>query len=102
VSLADDLMAVLDDPTHMWSHALKGSSRDSQRLFLTLALLPQPAAVDDVQVAYSAQRVIAAESFMDSLRALEDSFVGISAGSQGVRWIRFRNPSLEDFSHQYL
>jgi hypothetical protein len=102
MSLADDLLAVLEDPTHMWSHALRESSRDSQRLFLTLPLLPQPIAVDDLQVAHSGQVTTPAESFLDSLRALEDSFLQIGVEFQGARWVDFRNPSLQDFSHQYL
>lgn len=102
MSLAEDLLAVLNDPTYMWSHALRQSSRDSQRLFLTMPLLPQPILVDDLQVAYSSQKFNQAESFLDSLRALEDSFITIDAGTQDRRWARFRNPSLQDFSHEYL
>lgn len=100
--LADDILSVLNDPTHMWSHALKESSRDSQRLFLTLTLLPLPATVDDLQIAYSGQNVTPAESFIDSLRALEDSFVTIGIGFRSIRRVNFRNPSLQDFSHQHL
>jgi len=102
MSLAEDLLAVLNDPTYIWSHALRESSQDSQRLFLTLPLLLQPIAVDDLQVAYSSQRFNQAEPFLDSLRALEDSFISIDAGTQGKRWVSFRNPSLQDFSHEYL
>src|SRR5450756_196505 len=100
--LADDLLAILNDPTHMWSHALKEASRDSQRLFLTLALFSKALTVDDLQIAYSEQNSATSESFMDSLRALEDSFVKIRAGYQGIRWVDFRNPSLQDFSHEHL
>ena len=102
MALAEDLLAVLDDPTHMWSHALRESSQDSQRLFLTLPLLPQPISADDLQVAYSAQRFNQNEPFLDSLRALEDSFISIGAGYEDRRWVRFRNPSLQDFSYEYL
>lgn len=102
VPLADDMLAVLNDPTYMWSHALKESSRDSQRLFLAMALLPPPISVDDLQVAHSAQRVSQTESFIDSLRTLEDSFIEIDSGFLGDRWTDFRNPSLQDFSREYL
>jgi len=100
--LAEDLLAVLNDPTYMWSHAIRESSQDSQRLFLTLPLLPKPISVDDLQVAYSSQRFSQAEPFLDSLRVLEDSFITIDEGTQNRRWVRFRNPSLQDFSYQYL
>jgi hypothetical protein len=102
ISLAEDLLAVLNDPTYMWSHALRESSQDSQRLFLSLPLLPQPISVDDLQVAYSSERFNRSEPFLDSLRALEDSFISIDRGTQGRRWVVFRNPSLQDFSYEYL
>jgi len=102
MSLAEEILKVLDDPTYMWSHALREASQDSQRLFLTLPLLPQPISTDDLQVAYSAQKVNQTEAFLDSLRALEDSFISIDASAQSRRWVKFRNPSLQDFSHEYL
>ena len=102
VSLAEDILAVLDDPTYMWSHALRESSQESQRLFLTLPLLPQPVLVDDLQVAYTSQSFNQTEPFLDSLRALEDSFISIDAGTGGSRWVSFRNPSLQDFAYEYL
>jgi hypothetical protein len=102
MSLAEDILSVLDDPTYMWSHALRESSQDSQRLFLTLPLLPQPISTDDLQIAYSSQRFNQTEPFLDSLRALEDSFISIDAGYEDQRWVNFRNPSLQDFSHEYL
>jgi hypothetical protein len=100
--LADDLLAVLDDPTHMWSHALRELSQESQRLFLTLPLLPKPISMDDLQIAYSTQSLDKSGLFLDSLRALEDSFISISEGTQKRRWISFRNPSLQDFAQEYL
>lgn len=102
MSLAEEILAVLNDPTYMWSHALRESSQESQRLFLTLPLLPQPVLVDDLQVAYTSQRFSQTEPFLDSLRALEDSFISIDAGTEGSRWVSFRNPSLQDFSYEYL
>ena len=102
MSLADEILVVLDNPTHMWSHALKELSHESQRLFLTLSLLPQPLLIDDLQAAYSTQSFNKTEPFLDSLRVLDDSFVSISAGTDGKRWVDFRNPSLEDFSVEYL
>ena len=100
--LADEILAVLDDPTHMWTHALRELSHESQRLFLTLPLLPQPLLIDDLQAAYSTQSFNKTEPFLDSLRVLDDSFVSISAGTDGQCWVDFRNPSLEDFSLEYL
>jgi len=106
--LANNILAVLDDPTHMWSHALRALSNESRRLFLTLTLLPHPIAIDDLQVVYSAQRFDRVESFSDSLQTLDDSFtsivdsfISISAG-RNQRWIDFRNPSLQDFAQEYL
>lgn len=100
--LADEILRVLDDPTYMWSHALREASQDSQRLFLTLPLLPQPISTDDLQVAYSAQKFSQTETFLDSLRALEDSFISIGASVKGRRLVNFRNPSLQDFAQEYL
>ena len=102
MSLADEILRVLDDPTYMWSHALKEVSQDGRRLFLTLPLLPQPISTDELQVAYSTQKFNPAETFLDSLRALEDSFISIEAGVGGDRLVNFRNPSLQDFSQEYL
>lgn len=85
MALADDILAVLDNPTHMWSHALRELSQESQRLFLTLSLLPQPILIDDLQIAYSAQSFNRTEPFLDSLRALDDSFISISAGTRDRR-----------------
>jgi len=102
MALADDILAVLDNPTHMWSHALRELSQESQRLFLTLSLLPQPILIDDLQIAYSAQSFNRTEPFLDSLRALDDSFISISAGTRDRRWVDFRNPSLLDFCEEYL
>jgi hypothetical protein len=102
MSLAEEILSVLHDPTYMWSHALREASQDSQRLFLTLPFLPQPISTNDLQVAYSTQRFNQTETFLDSLRALEDSFISIDVGGQNRRWVNFRNPSLQDFSHKYL
>ena len=102
MSLADEILAVLDNPTRMWSHALRELSQEGQRLFLTLPLLPQPILIDDLQVAYTTQHFNKTEPFLDSLRALDDSFVSISAGTRNQRWVDFWNPSLQDFSHEYL
>jgi hypothetical protein len=101
MNLGDELLAVLDDPTHMWSHALKQLSRDSQRLFLALALLPKPVPVEALRTAHSAQGVIADESFLDSLRSLDDSFITID-GRPGRQSVSFRNPSLQDFANAYI
>jgi hypothetical protein len=104
VALADELLAALNDPTYMWSHALKESSPDSQRLFLAMALLPQPVSADDLQIVHSAESASRVEPFIDSLRTLEDSFIKIEAAGymSSRRWINFRNPSLQDFAYQYL
>src|ERR1700722_20746442 len=104
MSLADELLAALNDPTYMWSHALKESSPDSQRLFLAMALLPQPVSADDLQIAHSAESASRVEPFIDSLRTLEDSFIKIEAAGymSSRRWVNFRNPSLQDFAYQYL
>jgi hypothetical protein len=102
MALADDLIAVLDDPTHMWSHALKELSADGQRLFLTLTLLPNPISSDVLQIAYTSLTPNRSETFIDSLRSLEDSFVDIERYYADIRVVRFRNPSLEDFAKAYL
>jgi hypothetical protein len=108
--LADDILAVLNDPTHMWSRALGELSQESRRLFLMLTLLPHPILMDDLQIAYSAQKFNKTGTFSDSLRTLDDTFISISAGirisisaaTQNRRWIDFWNPSLQDFSQEYL
>jgi hypothetical protein len=100
--LADDLLAVLNNPTHMWSHALKELSVDGQRLFLTLTLLPDPVSSDVLQIAYTSHTSNRSESFLDSLRSLEDSFVAIEKRYTDDRSISFRNPSLQDFANAYL
>lgn len=102
MALADDLLAVLDDPTHMWAHALRELSRDAQRLFLTLVTLPKPVTADVLQVAYTSQTPQRSESFTDSLRSLEDSFVTIDRYYGDQRLVRFRNPSLQDFANVYI
>jgi len=102
MALADDLLTVLDDPTHMWSHALKELSNDAQRLFLTLTLLPKPVSSDILQIAYTSQKFNKVESFLDSLRSLEDSFISIERRYADLRAVSFRNPSLEDFANVYL
>lgn len=102
MALADELLAVLDDPTHMWTHALRELSSDARRLFLTLTLLPKPVSSDVLQIAYSSQTPNQSESFLDSLRSLEDSFVSIEKIYANVRSVSFRNPSLEDFANAYL
>jgi hypothetical protein len=86
----------------MWSHALKELSSDGQRLFLTLTLLPEPVSSDILQVAYTAQKLTRSESFLDSLRSLEDSFISIEKRYAHLRSISFRNPSLEDFAKAHL
>jgi hypothetical protein len=102
MGLADEILAVLDDPTRMWSHALRQLSRDSRRLFLTLTVLPKPVSADVLQIAYTAQKVDRSESFLDSLRSIEDSFVNIKKPWGAVRSVEFRNPSLQDFAHAYI
>lgn len=108
MALAEELLAVLNDPAHMWSHALRELPRPTQRLFLTLSLLPAPAALSDLQLAYTSQEFERTETFLDSLQSLEDSFIVIGgppsrkSRSHGRREVRFRNPSLEEFSYSYL
>jgi len=102
MALADDLLAVLDNPTHMWAHALRELSSDAQRLFLTLTLLPKPVSSDVLQVAYTSQKCERSESFLDSLRSLEDSFITIEKRYADLRAVTFRNPSLQDFANAYL
>jgi hypothetical protein len=101
MNLRDELLAVLDDPSHMWSHALRQLSRDSQRLFLALTLLPKPVSVEALRTAHTAQGVTIDESFLDSLRLLDDSFVSID-GPPGRQVVNFRNPSLQDFANAYI
>jgi hypothetical protein len=102
VALSDDLLAVLDDPTHMWTHALKELSNEAQRLFLTLTLLPKPVSSDVLQIAYTAQVLNRSESFLDSLKSLEDSFISIEKPYGDLRRVSFRNPSLQDFAIAHL
>src|SRR5271157_2470247 len=102
MALADDLLAVLDDPTHMWSHALRELSVDGQRLFLTLTLLPKPVSSDVLQIAYTAQTLDRSETFLESLRSLEDSFISIERRYADLRLVGFRNPSLLDFATIYI
>jgi hypothetical protein len=100
--LADEIIAVLDDPKRMWSHALRQLSPDARRLFLTLTVLPKPVSADVLQIAYTAQGVDRSESFLDSLRSIEDSFVNIRKPWGTVRSVEFRNPSLQDFALGYI
>ena len=86
----------------MWSHALKELSSDGQRLFLTLTLLPNPVSSDVLQIAYTSQKITRSESFLDSLRSLEDSFINIVKISSYLRGVGFRNPSFEDFAKIHL
>lgn len=108
MTLADELLEVLNDPVHMWLHALRDLPYATQRLFLTLALLPTPVSLLDLQLAYMAQEFERTEALLDSLRSLEDSFIVIGgpparkATPQRQREIRFRNPSLEEFGYSYL
>src|ERR1700733_12583349 len=102
MALADDLLAVLNDPTHMWSHALKELSSDAQRLFLTLTLLPKPVSSDVLQVSFTSQTSSRSASFLDSLRSLEDSFISIDKRYADRRSVAFRNPSLQDFANAHL
>ena len=102
MQLADEILAVLDDPTRMWSHALRQLSPDARRLFLTLTVLPKPVSADVLQIAYTAQKANRSESFLDSLRSIEDSFVNIKKPWGTVRSVEFRNPSLQDFAHAYI
>ena len=67
-----------------------------------MALLPPPISVDDLQIAHSAEDASPAESVVDSLRTLEDSFIRIESGFIGARWVDFRNPSLQDFAYGYI
>jgi hypothetical protein len=102
-TLADKVLAVLDNPTHMWSHALKELSSDARRLFLTLVLLREPVSTDVLQVAYTSQIVNRSEPFIDSLRSLEGSFVRIDRTYFfSGRRVSFRNPSLQDFANRYV
>lgn len=100
--LADEIIAVLDDPKRMWSHALRQLSPDARRLFLTLTVLPKPVSADVLQIAYTAQGTDRSESFLDSLRSIEDSFVNIKKPWGSVRSVEFRNPSLQDFALGYI
>jgi hypothetical protein len=103
IVLADDLLAVLDNPTHMWTHALKELSSDAQRLFLTLVLLPEHVSTEVLRAAYTSQTAARSEPFMDSLRSVEGSFVTIEKHSRPrSSVVGFRNPSLQDFANKYL
>jgi hypothetical protein len=101
IALADELLAVLDNPMHMWTHALKELSGDAQRLFLTLALLPGRVSTDALRTACTAQAGTRSEPFMDSLRSIEGSFVFTDrVGRFSV--VKLRHPSLQDFANKYL
>ena len=63
---------------------------------------PKPVSSDVLQVAFTSQTPSRSESFLDSLRSLEDSFVAIEKEIGNLRSISFRNPSLEDFANVYL
>lgn len=111
--LADELLDVLDDPSKMWSRALCELPRDAQRLFLTLATVGAPVAVDDLRQAYTAQSFEPESTFLDCLRSLDDSFFSIASRRVGswsfsvrddatVRYVDFWNPTVSDFSQGYL
>jgi hypothetical protein len=113
--LTEDLLAILNDPTEMWARALQQLPRDTQRLFLTLALLSPPISVDDLQRAYVAQEFDPENTFLSSLKALDDSFIRIGKRyesgdslsallwrAKGVRFVDFWNPTIADFSQSYL
>ena len=70
--------------------------------FLSLALLPKPVSTDNLQIAHTASAMRRTESFLDSLRPLEDSFAKIKKPYGSTRLVEFRNPSLQDFAYLYL
>lgn len=97
----------LDNPVEIWKHAFQNQISESSRYVLfTLLTLSGKVYSDDLKkcfyslVEYDTNTFklqFNRETFNNSLKELENSFIKIEKDSHGNLYINFQNPSIQDF-----
>ena len=100
-------VGALDDPTRIWRHGFEHQLDEAQRaLLLVLVTMPDRVEHDDLEQAFNAFCVAAGiatrgRAFTRALEVLDDSFVR-TYHDVGRVFVRFYDPSVEDFLGGYL
>lgn len=102
----------LDNPMDLWKHAFdRNLSLSARNVLWILITLPNLVRTDDLERLFWPFQRSMAEYFMqpiettcfhDALEEIEGTFINIELLAEGVRAIRFQNPSIRDFLESYL
>ena len=101
------VLNILDHPRQLWAIAVrKHLSRAAQTLLLTVASVPERTSLKNVQrifdvvhgtLSQNLNHMMSATDFVDSLKELEGSFIGIQS-----KQVQFLNPSFREFMEDEL
>jgi hypothetical protein len=101
VDLEAELLSVLNDPGRVWGGVVNNLEVGPRLLLLVFTTCKTPLSLTSWQAAVARVSTDTAVSFEAALRALDDSFVSIDKGWDGLS-AEFRNPSMDDFCAAYL
>lgn len=113
MTLGPQILELFNDPTSVWLRVFDTHLDDlAKRTFLTLATLPSPADLEDLESVVRAQAATAAGivSLDPTIKALDDTFISINRHAdwtnhryeRAERAVSYRNPGLLDFAQAQL
>lgn len=118
MNLGQAILDLFDDPTAVWKRVFDSLDPGARRTFLTLASLPEPADLSELESVVLGQKgAFPLDSLDLALKALDDTFITIApfhgwsrnrASSWTTRWakseraVSFRNPGLLDFAQSMI
>lgn len=109
---AEAFLKALDNPTDIWKHAFdRDISLPAKYILWVMASLPDSVEINDLERVFNLfqqymanyhKHSIHSMDFHDGLEEIEGTFIKIEVLNQGIRVIRFHNPSIRDFLENYL
>lgn len=114
MNLGEQILGLFDDPSAIWSRIFETQLDElTQRTFLTLATLPEPVELEELEAIVRSQILSSVVPSLDAtLKGLDDTFITIASHSgwskdqrkyeKADRAVGFRNPGLLDFAQALI
>jgi hypothetical protein len=102
VDLERELLDVLDNPARVWHSIVNNFATEPRICLLAFATCETPLDIVEWQAVVARVDLAAAVRFEASLRVLDDAFVSMHKGKDGIHYAVFRNPSMDDFCAGHL
>ena len=101
-----EFLATFNDPQRLWAVAYRNLDAAAQDLALVVVTMPEPADLEQLQLAYESLRFRRSarlnlsrrpREFEESLRVLDGTLLRSSRTERGTIVVQFHNPSVRDF-----